>query len=499
MTHNANSYFSVSPRQTGIRRAAWSALVMLCLLAMALTLRVAPSRAAVLHALLPGVSAKITEGVPAGSPVSSTGPVSETEEIAGGSGRVWLAESLELEPGHSRVDEFDASTGAFLSPHELNEEGGVASLVEGLAVGSVGGEEVVYVGAGANGEYVMAAYGESGKLQNIWNGAGTVNKSFSQSGGQGVGALDGVAVDNSPSLETKGDVYVATRSLEPPAFNVVDVFKPEAGGREPAKALGELTGTCASPGVCSGGEVIPFIQPDRVAVSAFNGDVLVADGNAERCIDGNAECSIDVFEPVSGMPGAYSFLFKISGTPSGPLQEIGSVAVDGSNGNIYVLDQGTKDVDEFTATGEFVGRLTGTPTGPSGSIEPFDSPRALGVDSLTQNIFVANFDEETRRNVVDVFGPDLVIPDVVTGVASELRPSSARLDGQLNPDGEGEASCEFVWGTTTEFGQIAACEPEKVTSGSAQVSVHASLSGLQPDTTYHYRLQATNKNGTNPG
>jgi phosphodiesterase/alkaline phosphatase D-like protein len=31
------------------------------------------------------------------------------------------------------------------------------------------------------------------------------------------------------------------------------------------------------------------------------------------------------------------------------------------------------------------------------------------------------------------------------------------------------------------------------------VPVQATLIGLEPDTTYYYRLQATNGNGTNPG
>jgi hypothetical protein len=462
-------------------------------------LAVESAGAAVTHAFLPEPTAKISEGVPAGAGVQSTGPLSQVGAMTGDSGHMWLAESVAYQENRSRVDEFDASTGAFLAPHQLNEEGGISSLHEGIAVGHLTGEEEVYVGAGTSGKYIVAVFGEAGKLQGAWDGAGTLNGSFSESGGERAGAISGVAVDGSANLETGGSVYVLTRGGHP-AFNVVDVFKPTVGGQEPAKPIGELRGTCTTPGVCAGSEVVPFKSPQGVTVSGFNGDLLVADGNVDQCITGKDKCGVDVFEPVPGMPGVYSFLFKLSGTPNGAFTYVGPMAVNAANGNIYVAERSSNVVDEFSATGEYIGRLTGTPTGPSGQTRSFGKVLSVAVDSsVTGNVFVADFDEKTQLAQVDVFGPDLVVPDVVTEAASEVTSASARLNGEVNPDKEGEASCWFAWGTTKQIGQLAKCEPEKVVEGSSPVPVRAKLSGLEPDTTYYYRLQASDKNGTNPG
>ena len=330
-------------------RPTWpSGLLALTALTCLLALSPAPAQAAVSHTYRPEPSKFATEGVPKGCGVAESeppcipGPASSVEQAAGDAGHVWLAEQIEYPPRGTRVDSFDAVTGKYLGP-QLDAEGGVSSLTEGLAVGHSTGVEEVYVGAGKSGEYVLAAYGgATGKLQATWSGANTANGSFSQSAGTEVGAIDGVAVDASKEGLTDpniGDVFVATRDVDPgfPAFNVVDVLKPGVGGTEGEK-VGQITGTCKAPGeVCLGAEVVPFSNVDGVAVSAFNGDVLVLDGNQSNCGAGK-ECVVDVFEP-AGL-GAYRFLFRITGTLSGGLFTAPDrLAVDASNGNIYVLNR----------------------------------------------------------------------------------------------------------------------------------------------------------------
>ena len=91
-----------------------------------------------------------------------------------------------------------------------------------------------------------------------------------------------------------------------------------------------------------------------------------------------------------------------------------------------------------------------------------------------------------------------MVPDVTSEPVSNPTPESATFTRTVNPDGAGEATCRFVWGTSTAFGQVAPCS-SPVTEGSNPVPVHAALSGLEPDTIYHYRLQASNASGTNQG
>ncbi len=354
-------------------------------------------------------------------------------------------------------------------------------LEDAVAVGHPEGEEEVYVGAG---QQEVAVFGANGKLQHAWTGASTANQSF-----RAHGLLASVAVDGSGSIETGGDVYVAVNGEEGfPSFNVVDVFKPTAGGQEPPEVVGAASGGGEITGTTSG----PFVNPTGVAVSGFNGDVLVADGSPEACRRGEGECVVDVFEPVPGMPGQYLFLFKIPPPPQGPFTAIGRMAVDKSNGNIYLVEQQLNVVDEFSKEGKYLGRLTGTPAG------PFKAVASVAVDPETPHrVFVGDFNTATQTGSVDVYGEDVVIPAVETLAASSVTPGAAQLNGTIDPEGAGAASCQFVWGESEALGSKTDCPT--VPSGEANVPVSATLTGLAPDTRYFYRLQAGNANGTNTG
>ena len=200
--------------------------------------------------------------------------------------------------------------------------------------------------------------------------------------------------------------------------------------------------------------------------------------------------TVDVFEPTA--LGKYTLVRRLTGTPSGP-RTINGVAVDGGNGDIYVLEgeRGDRPV-------QLRGRLSG-PSDRRGhtSRRIRQDWRGLAVDPATHDVYVG--DEGRQGTFVDVFGPSIVVPDVTTEAASSMKARSATLNGTVNPDEAGAATCRFEWGTSTAFGKIAPCEPEGVANGDSPVAVHAALSALPPDTTYYYRLQASNANGTNPG
>jgi hypothetical protein len=426
---------------------------------------VGSAQAAVTHEFL----SRISE-VPPGSGAAVTGPLDSPGAMAVDSGELYIANGAE----NAILDKFNASSGAFIlqapqlpSPLEY--------LYQGVAVGHSGGETQVYVGGdelteeGPRG--VVAVLEPSGALKHVWRGAetGAPGGTF---GCFECGASGDVAVDSSAGLGwAVGDVYVAD-----PKNTVVDVFEPETGGGE--KYVTQLTGT--EPGA-------PFIQPTSVAVDPVNGEVLIVDNNS----------TVDVFKPAT-LANQYEFLGALA-FPSGPSERIKDVTVDGGNGDIYVSETERNTVYQFSAEGSYLGRLTGTPAG------PLEHMAGVAVDPESHNVYVgvsaSTEVENETTGFVDVFGPNIVIPDVTTGAASGLSPASATLNGTVNPDKAGEATCRFEWGTSTEFGKVAPCEPEDVADGGSPVAVHAAVSGLQPDTTYFYRLQATNKaNGhTNPG
>lgn len=87
-------------------------------------------------------------------------------------------------------------------------------------------------------------------------------------------------------------------------------------------------------------------------------------------------------------------------------------------------------------------------------------------------------------------------PAVVTGAASQVHETSAVLNGTVNPEGQA-TSYHFEYGTSTAYGLQTA--PAHAGSGSGDVSVHSTITGLTPGTTYHYRLVARNASGTAQG
>jgi hypothetical protein len=78
-------------------------------------------------------------------------------------------------------------------------------------------------------------------------------------------------------------------------------------------------------------------------------------------------------------------------------------------------------------------------------------------------------------------------PPAVTGAATSVTSTDADLNGVINPGGLA-TFWEFQWGTTTAYGENTA--PSGPISGTSSSSVMAPLHGLQPGTTYHFRLVA---------
>jgi len=89
-------------------------------------------------------------------------------------------------------------------------------------------------------------------------------------------------------------------------------------------------------------------------------------------------------------------------------------------------------------------------------------------------------------------------PTVVTKAASSVTQTTATLNATVNPNGGEVSKCEFEYGETTSFGKTAPCVPAPG-SGTTAVPVSASLTGLTANTTYHYKVVATNASGTSEG
>ncbi len=96
------------------------------------------------------------------------------------------------------------------------------------------------------------------------------------------------------------------------------------------------------------------------------------------------------------------------------------------------------------------------------------------------------------------YTPSGPAPTVVTEPATSVASKSATLSATVDPEGSQVTSCEFEYGTTTAYGSSAPCS-SLPGSGTSPVPVSAAISGLKPSTPYHFRIAATNANGTSRG
>lgn len=110
--------------------------------------------------------------------------------------------------------------------------------------------------------------------------------------------------------------------------------------------------------------------------------------------------------------------------------------------------------------------------------------------------------QDTSRNYTSTFTNKavtnnstivLAAPTVKTGSASSITSSSATLAGTVTANNATTAD-SIQYGTSTSYGTTVVASPA-TTTGASATSITASLSGLAPNTTYHYRVKAVNSVG----
>jgi NHL repeat len=179
-----------------------------------------------------------------------------------------------------------------------------------------------------------------------------------------------------------------------------------------------------------------------------------------------------------------------------PTEGNAGLTVDRSTDDLYV-DQG-EYIQQFTTVappGCGSGSGAGTIGEGCGPSDTFGSGRLTGAAGLAFNpstgmLYAAN----TGADDLALFSP-LPIPEVTTGSVTNPGPTSGTLNGHVDPQGVGQISdCYFQYGTNTAYslGSVP-CSPGAPLSSPTNVS--AALSGLNPFTTYHYRLVAMRADG----
>jgi hypothetical protein len=336
-----------------------------------------------------------------------------------------------------------------------------------------------------------------------FNGGETPEKSFTEP--------SAIAIDNSGSVldPALGDVYIVSNGGTIDEFSSIGIYK------------SQLSGTCENdgepavePNACPDGktkEIIRFGGVKGLAVD-HSGDLWVYTENRE-----NGEGGVDEFSDT----GSFLKSFK-TGHFAGE-----GIAVD-SIGDVYVVNSGDEVLRFEEATGkelaEFGERATALAVDPAtndllvdkeyyqveGSVELY-TPSGELLETFpseglawSQGIAVNNtgtaYTSERLADKVEIFNY-VSLPIVSTGSSSMVSETDATLRGMVNPNGEKIAECRFEYGTEVSYGQSVQCAqaPAQLGNGTETDAVSAEVSGLQARTTYHFRLDAVNANGTRFG
>ncbi len=168
----------------------------------------------------------------------------------------------------------------------------------------------------------------------------------------------------------------------------------------------------------------PVVAPSNVTVDQSNGDVYVA-AVSENMVLKFERKAANTYELASNITGAETPQAAFEMRANEPVP----VAVDGSDGVLYVADPGHKVVDEFNAEGKYVCQFSGVGRGclanpevELGSPTTFGELTGLAVDSHG-DVYVSDY----TNKVVDEFTAAGADVTQITGCGIE-HPSGLALD-----------------------------------------------------------------------
>jgi plastocyanin len=199
-------------------------------------------------------------------------------------------------------------------------------------------------------------------------------------------------------------------------------------------------------------------------------------------------------------PAQMKGTITVSG-PAAPVASTGSASAVNEteatlNGTVNPSEQATTYFFEYGTTIAYGQKTTGESAG-SGTSAVAGSATVSGLSPATDYHFrlVAKNATGTSPGADRTFtttGP----PSATTGAATGIGENGATLTGTVNPHGFA-TTYFFNYGTTAAYGQKTATTA--VGSGTSAAPASAPLSGLSPDTTYHFQLVAESAKGTVPG
>jgi hypothetical protein len=165
---------------------------------------------------------------------------------------------------------------------------------------------------------------------------------------------------------------------------------------------------------------------------------------------------------------------------------------DPTNDTTWHFEYSTDGGITWTST---TGGDVGTGTSP---VAVSDEVSLLAHQSVKVRLVATSTGSTTTSSEQD-FDTPTVLPDVVTQPAQDITPDHAALTATLNPH-NAPTTYFFEYGPSTAYGtSIPAGQNGDGGSSPETISVQQNIYGLQPGTTYHYRVVAHDQAGTATG
>jgi RHS repeat-associated protein len=220
--------------------------------------------------------------------------------------------------------------------------------------------------------------------------------------------------------------------------------------------------------------------PAGIAID-YRGNVWVVDRENNR---------LQKFSPA----GKYLAQFGSEGSGPGQFKAPLGLAV-GPNGNLWVVDKGNRRLQEFSPEGAYL-----TQFGEEGSGEgQMKSPAGVAF-AAEGDIWVA----DTGNDRVQGWS-SAAVPTAITEPATEVAQHEATLSATVNPE-DLKTAYQFEYTTAEDFEENGYAKatsvpvsPKDIGSGEGDLEAHEPLEGLILDTTYRFRVTATNALGTAHG
>ena len=372
--------------------------------------------------------------------------------VLGASGDVFVADARDGQSPNGRVQRFDAS-GGFVSSFGIAESNTYAN-VTALAVDPSGsGAVYAFARLNAAAEEDVLKFSADGTFEYLLDQAGS-GTTFNVDGG------DALAVD-----PVDGTVYVSATDGSSSA-PVVDRFNGSTGA-----FIDSINGSTSPEGsfVCASTSLAVDTSHDVYVLDPCKGPYGTGQV-AEFAADGTFGAVVD--DGTRGTPRA--------------------VAVDPVSGETYVAQEAAEQ------PGQVFGLLTPhvTEYGASGgaAISTFDlgstfslagSDNVVGMAvSGTGTVYLADSASAQVARFAECNGPT-----VVTGASTVQSATDATVEGTIDPEGVA-STYHFEYGDGTSYDSHTV--EAAAGAGSGPVAASATLEGLKPNKTYHYRIVGSN-------